>query len=123
MRPITYTDRRTDIETQDTAKHIRTALADKKAADVVQLDVRGLSSVTDCYIVATGNNGPHLKALATELGKRVEEGAPRRTRQSGSPESGWIVCDFIDVVVHLFTPEKRAHYALEKLWNDAPRVK
>lgn len=97
-------------------------MLDKKAEDLVLLDVRQLSNVTDYYLIATANNGPHLKALATELGVRLTRGGVRRQRRSGSPESGWIVCDYVDVVVHLFLREKRAQYALEDLWKDAPRI-
>ncbi len=86
------------------------------------MDVRKLSSVTDYYVIVTGNNSPHLKALATELSRRMGESGIKRSRQSGSPESGWLVCDYLDVVVHIFTKEKRARYALEELWSDAPRV-
>jgi ribosome-associated protein len=104
------------------AKQAREALLDKKAEDVVILDVRDLSTVTDYYLVATGNNGPHLKSLATELSTRLNEDA-RRFRRTGKPESGWLVSDYVDVVVHIFSPEMRKRYALEQLWNDAPRVK
>jgi ribosome-associated protein len=87
------------------------------------LDVRGVSSVTDYYLIATGNNAPQLKALATELGKQLDADGAQRYRKSGTPESGWLVSDYFDVVIHIFSREMREHYALEQLWNDAPRVK
>ena len=71
-------------------------------------DVRGSSGLTDFFVVATGAAAPHLKALARVL--------PKAYRVSGDPESGWIVADFFDVVVHVFSAEARAYYALEKLW-------
>jgi len=85
------------------------ALEDAKAVDVKTYDVRGLSGFTDYFVVATGAAAPHLKALVKAL--------PKAYRVSGDPESGWIVCDFIDVVVHVFSAEARAYYALEKLWT------
>ena len=85
------------------------ALEDAKGTDVKVYDVRGKSGLTDCFVVATGAAAPHLKALVNALPKKAY-------RVSGDPESGWIVADYIDVVVHVFSPEARAYYALEKLW-------
>lgn len=85
------------------------ALEDAKGTDVKVYDVRGKSGLTDCFVVATGAAAPHLKALVKALPKKAY-------RVSGDPESGWIVADYIDVVVHVFSPEARAYYALEKLW-------
>lgn len=85
------------------------ALEDAKGADIKVYDVRGKSGFTDFFIVATGVAAPHLKALAKAL--------PKAYRTSGDPDSGWIVSDFIDVVVHVFSAEARAYYALEKLWE------
>jgi ribosome-associated protein len=89
---------------------------------VVLLDVRGLSSVTNFYVVATGNSSPHLKAMASDLDDQLRAAGASRFRKSGTPESGWVVSDYLDVVVHLFAREQRAYYALEQLWNDAKRV-
>ena len=85
------------------------ALEDAKGTDVKVYDVRGKSGLTYCFVVATGAAAPHLKALVKALPKKAY-------RVSGDPESGWIVADYIDVVVHVFSPEARAYYALEKLW-------
>ena len=84
-------------------------LEDTKAVDIKVYDVRGVSGLTDFFVVATGAAAPHLKALVKAL--------PKPYRISGDPESGWIVSDYIDVVVHVFSAEARAYYALEKLWN------
>ena len=83
-------------------------LEDARAQEVKVYDVRGSSGLTDFFVVATGAAAPHLKALARVL--------PKAYRVSGDPESGWIVADFFDVVVHVFSAEARAYYALEKLW-------
>lgn len=85
------------------------ALEDAKGVDVKTYDVRGKSGLTDFFVVATGAAAPHLKALVRALPSKAY-------RVSGDPESGWIVADYIDVVVHVFSPEARAYYALEKLW-------
>ena len=86
------------------------ALEEAKGVDVKVYDVRGKSGLADFFVVATGSAAPHLKALVKALPKQA-------FRVSGDPESGWIVADFIDVVVHVFSREARAYYAIEKLWN------
>ena len=90
------------------AADLAKTLEDNKATDVKVYDVRGKSGFTDFFVVATGAAAPHLKALVREL--------PKAYRVSGDPDSGWIVADYIDVVVHVFSAEARAYYALEKLW-------
>ena len=103
------------------ARCIRAAAEDKKAFDLVELDLRALSSVTDRVLIANGSSPPHLKALQQEICLRMKKEGHRVHRVSGTPESGWVVLDFIDVVVHLFTPDVRRYYALDELWSDAPR--
>ena len=100
----------------------REALLDKKGTDVVVLDMRGLSDTTDFYVIATGNNGPHIKALWYECEDVMLKERSRAYRHAGKPESGWLVGDYWDVVVHVFTPEARKNYALEDLWRDAKIV-
>ena len=92
------------------------ALAAKKAVDVKTYDVRGVSGLCDAFVVATGTAAPHLKALVAESQRAMKEAGVQSYRTSGDPESGWMVVDYIDVVVHVFSPEARAYYALEKLW-------
>ena len=94
------------------AKELAKTLEDTKASDVKIYDVRGKSGFTDFFVVATGAAAPHLKALVKALPKKAY-------RVSGDPESGWIVADYIDEVVHVFSPEARAYYALEKIWEQS----
>lgn len=93
---------------EEHAQELASKLEDAKAADVRTYDVRGKSGLTDFFVVATGAAAPHLKALVRDL--------PKAYRVSGEPDSGWIVADYVDVVVHVFSAEARAYYALEKLW-------
>jgi len=92
------------------------ALEDRKGADVKVYDVRGKSSLADFFVVATGSAAPHLKALVAETQAAMKAAGVASYRTSGDPESGWIVVDYVDVVVHVFSPEARAYYALERLW-------
>ena len=97
------------MNSEQQAREIAKALEDAKGTDVKVYDVRGKSGLTDFFVVATGAAAPHLKAL-------VKATPGKAYRVAGDPESGWIVSDFIDVVVHVFSAEARAYYALEKLW-------
>lgn len=98
------------------AQALAKALEDRKAVDVKVYDVRGKSALTDFFVVATGEAAPHLKALVAESQHAMKDAGVASFRTSGDPESGWIVVDYIDVVVHVFSAEARAYYALEKLW-------
>ena len=92
------------------------ALEARKGTDIKVYDVRGKSQLADCFVVATGSAAPHLKALIAETQAAMKALGVASYRTSGDPGSGWIVVDYIDVVVHVFSPEARAYYALEKLW-------
>jgi len=100
-------------------------LADnKKAEDVVVLDVRKLSSVTDYFVIATGTSEPHLRAIESEILDTLhEEHGIKPSNTEGNAQSSWIVADFFDVIVHLMKKDVRLKYDLEGLWSDAPRVK
>ena len=97
------------MTSEELAADLAKALEDAKAVDIKTYDVRGKSGLTDLFVVATGAAAPHLKALLRAL--------PKAYRLSGDPESGWIVGDYVDVVVHVFSAEARAYYQLEKLWE------
>lgn len=95
--------------------------ADKKAIDVVELDLRGVLGYTDYFLVCSGNTGRQAKAIHDGIleGLKREHGvSPRRVE--GSAQAGWILMDYLDVVVHIFTPETREFYRLERLWGEAP---
>ena len=95
--------------------------ADKKAIDVVELDLRGVLGYTDYFLVCSGNTGRQAKAIhdgILEGLKHDHNTLPRRVE--GSAQGGWILMDYLDVVVHIFTPETREFYRLEQLWGEAP---
>ncbi len=107
----------TDMIAEEQVKVIARALEDRKGEDVKIYDVRGKSQLADFFVVATGAAAPHLKALIAESQAVMKDAGVQSFRTSGDPESGWIVVDYIDVVVHVFSPEARAYYALEKIWT------
>lgn len=98
------------------------ALDAKKAEDLRVLDVRAQSSITDYLVLATGTSEPHLRALRIELEKALDGARTRILGIESAQESGWIVVDAFDVMVHVFSREARGHYALENLWKDAVEV-
>jgi ribosome-associated protein len=100
-------------------------LADnKKAEDIVILDVRELSSVTDYFVIASGTSEPHLRAIVEEItDKLLEEHQLRPRAIDGTLQAAWVVLDFFDVIVHIMRQDVRERYDLETLWGDAPRVK
>ncbi len=96
--------------------------ADKKAIDLVELDVGEILDYADHFIVCSGNTDRQTKAIADGIqeGLKKEHGiSPRRIE--GLPEARWILMDYLDVVVHVFTPDAREFYRLEQLWGEAPR--
>jgi ribosome-associated protein len=96
--------------------------ADRKALDITILDLRGVSGFTDFFVVCSGNTERQTKAIrdAIHYGLKKHEGLlPRRIE--GEQVATWILMDYLDVVVHVFTPDTRDHYRLEALWGDVPR--
>lgn len=100
----------------------RDALTDKLGKDIVVLDVREVTPVTDYVVIATGSSPPHLKALFAEVQQALKHDGSAVYRRAGSPESGWMVLDYIDCVIHIFSQEARSYYAVEALWEKAPRL-
>ncbi|MEI8108825.1 MAG: ribosome silencing factor [Verrucomicrobiota bacterium] len=97
--------------------------SEKKAEDIIALDLRGISTFTDFFVICSGNSEPHLKAIAAELHERLKvDHDVTPTAVDGYPTSQWIIADYSDVVVHIFHQDKRPIYCLEDLWSDAPRL-
>jgi ribosome-associated protein len=95
--------------------------ADRKALDIVQMDLREMLGYTDYFVICTGRTDRQAKAIhdAIHMGMKSEHGIlPRRVE--GLSEARWILMDYLDVVVHVFTPETREYYRLEQLWGEAP---
>jgi ribosome-associated protein len=98
------------------------ALDEKKAGDLRVLDVSEQSSITDYLVLATATSEPHLRALRVELEKALDSAKVHIVGMETAPDSGWIVVDAFDVMVHLFSADRRQHYGLENLWKDATDV-
>jgi len=98
------------------------AAADKQAEDVVVLDVHELIVITDFFVVCTGTSDRHVKTLVEEVEKALRGLGFKPVRREGEQEARWVLLDYVDVVVHVFAPEERDYYDLERLWRDAPRL-
>jgi ribosome-associated protein len=105
------------------ARRIAALCQEKLATDVTILDMRGVADFTDFFVIATGRNPRQTKAIYDEVAgqlKKEHKLLPRST--AGVSEASWIVADYLDVVLHLFTPDTRGFYRLEDLWSDVPSV-
>ena len=104
------------------AHKVATLVLDRKASDVVILDVRGIASYADYVVIASGDSDRQVSAMAEHVQTQLKEGDAVAPIGSEGTETGqWVLLDFGDVVTHLFFNEVRAHYDLEGLWADAPR--
>jgi ribosome-associated protein len=109
------------LEGSELLGEIARLAADKKAIDVVELDLRGVLGYTDYFLICSGNTTRQTKAIHDGIleGLKREHGTvPRRVEGAGRAD--WILMDYLDVVVHIFTPEVRDYYRLEQLWGEAP---
>jgi len=112
------------MDSKKLAQLCRDFADNKKAENIVILDVRKLSSVTDYFIIASGTSEPHLRAIVDEITSQLrEEHGVRPLRTDGSVHGAWVVMDFFDVIVHVMRADVRERYDLESLWGDAARVK
>lgn len=105
------------------ARACAAAAGDKKAEDIVVMDMQGISTFTDYFVICSAASDPQLKAIGGSIREQVRESLNRNPlSEDGFPTSQWIVLDYGDVIVHLFHAEKRAFYGLESLWSDAKRI-
>jgi ribosome-associated protein len=104
------------------ARLCRRCAEEKKATDILILDLRGISSFTDYFVICSAQSEPQLKAIVNEIIMKVREDTPQSPLgRDGAAGSSWLVLDYGDVVVHAMLEKTRAHYDIESFWNDAPR--
>lgn len=98
------------------------AALERNAREPVLLDLRGLSDVTDWFLIASGDSDTHTRAIAENIMERMRESGFRPTGVEGKAGATWILVDYVTLVIHVFLPRVRDYYELERLWGDAPAV-
>jgi ribosome-associated protein len=93
------------------------ALEDKKGEDILLIDIKEIASFTDYFVLCTGTSDRMLDALANSVQETIRERHKKKGRIEGKARDGWMVVDFGDVVIHLFSPDQREYYRLEELWQ------
>jgi ribosome-associated protein len=107
------------LKTEQLARKAVEAASDKQASDIVMLDMRGVCTFTDYFIICSGDTGRQIEAICEEIDQVMgREGIVPRHRE-GTADSGWMLTDFGDVIIHIFTETEREYYKLDKLWSKA----
>jgi ribosome-associated protein len=102
------------------ADRVASIASDRKAIDIRVLDVRGVVSYTDYFVICSGNTERQAKAIHDAVHEELKKEGVLPRRVEGAREARWILMDYLDAVVHIFTPEARAFYRLEQLWGEVP---
>jgi ribosome-associated protein len=111
--------KQTSIEPHDLARKIALLAEEKKAADILVLDVSGLTTVTEAFVICTGGSEPQLAAITESILSGMAADGITPTHRHRAVASHWIVLDYGSVIVHIFTPPERNFYKLEQLWSEA----
>ncbi len=104
------------------AFHCAQGAEDKKASDIVILDMREVSSMSDYFVICAGGSDRQTRAISDEIQRRLQKKGIDCSHAEGEKEGNWIVLDFFDVMVHIFSHEVREFYQLERLWGDAQKI-
>ena len=110
------------LEPSEVAQLIVEVASEKLASDIVMLDLRGLASFTDYFVVMSADSSRLIQALEEDILATLKESNLSIHRREGSSNSGWVLMDCSDVIVHIFSPDERAFFGLERLWARAPQV-
>ena len=110
------------LASQEIAEQAAVSMLAKNAVDVMIIDLRGLSSITDYFVIGTAGSEPQTKAVVEQVTADLKERETAPWHSEGKQSWRWVLLDYVDVVIHVFRDEVRAFYGLERLWGDAPRV-
>jgi ribosome-associated protein len=110
------------LDSSESARRLADAAVEKKASDVVMLDIRGLSILADFFIICTGTNPRQIAAIGDAMDEELSKAGGTLLHREGQADSGWLLLDFGDVICHIFGPKEREFYQLERLWAAAPRL-
>jgi ribosome-associated protein len=108
------------LEANELVHEVVDVIEGKKATNILTLDMREVTLLADYYVLCDGASNRQINAIADALLKDLKRSGSQLAVTEGTPESGWMLIDFGSVIVHIFSPEQRAYYQLEELWQDAP---
>ena len=104
------------------AKAIVDVASDKKAADIMLLDIHDVTTIADYFVICNGNNTRQIQAIADSVDEELGKQGAKVLHREGTAETGWLLLDFGDVIVHIFGVKEREYYRLERLWSEAKTV-
>jgi ribosome-associated protein len=110
------------LEANELVHTVVDVIANKKATNILTLDMRDITLLADYYVLCDGTSPRQIRAISDELLEKLKGAGPKLAMVEGTPESGWMLVDFGSVIVHIFSPAQRAYYQLEELWQEAPIV-
>lgn len=120
--PGTKTRRKKELTGLDRARAAAEAASDKQASDIILMDLRPTCDFTDYFVICSADSGPQVEAIADGVERAMSDAEARLHHKEGASDSGWVLLDFSDVVVHVFSPEARRLYQLDKVWTEAKTI-
>lgn len=110
------------LDSGQLAKAAADVASDKKASDVILLDIRDVTTFADYFVICSGNNTRQIQAIADAVDEQLGKQGAALLHREGNAETGWLLLDFGDIIVHIFGPKEREYYRLERLWHEAKTV-
>ncbi len=110
------------LEPAQLAKAAVDIASDKKASDILLLDISDISTIADYFVICTGNNARQIQAIGDALNDDLKKQGARLLYREGGPDTGWVLLDYGDIIIHVFAPKEREYYRLERLWSEAKTV-
>jgi ribosome-associated protein len=110
------------LDSAEVAQLVVEVASEKLAEDIVMLDLRQVVPFADYFVIMSAESSRQIEALEDDLTNALQESGIHRFHREGTAESGWVLLDFSDVIVHIFGPEEREYFQLERLWSRAPQV-
>ena len=113
---------RNGLDSTEVARLVVDFASEKLAENIVMLDLRQVASFADYFVIMSAISTRQIEALEEDISKALKESEVSRFHREGSASSGWVLLDFSDVIIHIFAPEEREFYGVERLWSRAPQV-
>ena len=110
------------LDPAELAQLVVDVASDGLASDIVMLDVRQVASFADYFVIMSADSSRQIEGLEEDIARALKEENVRHFHREGIPSSGWVLLDYSDVIIHIFGPEERSFYDLERLWSQAPQV-